>query len=80
MATLISKTKACDVGLDRCDNSKLHNVRLIIDGKTSTQVLCVKHAAPFLRLREKMTPDGRPQRGRVYTTAEIAKKRVAKKA
>lgn len=80
MATLITKTPACDEGLARCDNSKLFRVELKVDGKRSVQLLCAKHAAPFLRLQEKMGGGkaARP-RGKVYTPAEIAAKRAAKK-
>ena len=79
MATLTTKTVVCDEGLAKCDNSVLHNVRLTIDGKSSTRVLCVKHVAPYVRLQEKMGPEGRRPRGKVYTDAEIARKRASKK-
>lgn len=79
MATLMTKTVVCDEGRDKCDNSVLHNVRLTIDGDTVRQVLCDKHAAPFLRLREKMGPSGKRPRGKVYTPAEIAAKRTPRK-
>jgi len=80
MATLISKRQVCDVGIEKCDSSTLFRVKLSIDGKTSEQLLCVKHAAPFERLQAKMGPESRGKRGRVYTTQEIAaRKRAAKK-
>jgi hypothetical protein len=80
VATLITKTPACDEGLARCDNSTLLRVQLVIDGRRSTQLLCVKHAAPFVRLQEKMGVGkaARP-RGKVYTAEEIAQKRAAAK-
>lgn len=79
MATLLTKTVVCDEGMDKCDNSVLHNVRLTIDGETVRQVLCSKHAAPFVRMKEKMGPAGRRPRGKVYTQAEIAQKRTPRK-
>lgn len=79
MATLLTKTVVCDEGLDKCDSSTLHKVRLTIDGKTSTRVLCPKHAAPYIRLREKMGPEARNPRGKVFTPEEIVRRRAAKK-
>ena len=80
MAILLTKTPVCDEGLDRCDNTTLHNVRLTIDGKTSARVFCTKHAAPYVRLKDKMGPEARSPRGKIYTPEEIARKRAAKKA
>jgi hypothetical protein len=77
MATLISKRQVCDVGLEKCDSSTLHRVKLSIDGKVSEQLLCVKHAAPFERLKAKMGPEARGKRGKVYTTREIAARKRA---
>ena len=76
MATLTTKTVVCDEGLAKCDNSSLHRVRLTIDGKTTTQILCDRHLAPFLKLREKMGGSPAAARGRVFTPEEIAAKKA----
>lgn len=75
MAVITRREVVCDEGRERCDNTVLHNVSVIIDGQTSKQVLCVKHAAPYVRLQEKMGGAKTRGRGRVYTQEEIAAKK-----
>ena len=78
MATLVTRTVVCDE--DRSVSEGLVQVTVTVDGKRAKQVLCPRHAAPYLKLLEKMgggTPRGR---AKIYTPEEIAaRKRPARK-
>jgi hypothetical protein len=73
----VTRTVVCDEGLEKCPRDQLVRVQLLLDGKKAQQVLCPKHAAPFVRLLEKMGGAGAGRRGKVYTPEEIAARRKA---
>ena len=80
MATLVTRTVVCDEGLQKCPTDELVKVQVHVDGKKAVQVLCPKHAAPFVRLMDKMGGPATGRRGKVYTAEEIAARRkVARK-
>ena len=79
MAILVQRTVVCDE--DRTASEGLVQVTVTVDGKKAKQVLCPRHAAPYLKLLEKMGGGATPGRARVYTPEEIAarKKPAARK-
>jgi hypothetical protein len=79
MATLVTKTVVCDEGLEKCDSSTLVRVRVSVNGKSVAQLLCAKHAAPFLALQEKMSGKTTPGRAKVVTLEEVASRRKPRK-
>ena len=79
MAVRVTREVVCDEGYEKCDNSDLVKVQLVVDGRRAVRVLCQKHVEPFRRMLEKMGGTPKPKRGKVYTEAEIAaKKRPAR--
>ena len=52
MAILVERRVVCDE--DRKESEGLVTVQVSVDGKKAKQVLCPRHAAPYLRMLEKM--------------------------
>jgi len=77
MAILVERRVVCDE--DRKESEGLVTVQVSVDGKKAKQVLCPRHAAPYLRMLEKMGGGSPGGRAKVYTPEEIARKRTAKK-
>lgn len=75
MAIMVTKTVVCDE--DRKETEGLIRVQVSVDGKKATQVLCPKHAAPFVKMLEKMGGKAVVGKGRIYTPEEIAAKKRA---
>lgn len=78
MAKITKHLTVCDEGLERCNNDNLHRVRITVDGRTRTAVLCDKHVDPWVKLRD--TGRKAPSRGKIYTLDEIARQRRSKEA
>lgn len=75
MAIITKRVAVCDEGLEKCDNTVLHKVRITVDGKSRAATLCNRHVAPWEKLRS--AGRSKPSRGRIYSISEIEAQRRA---
>ena len=72
MAQVVKKLTVCDVGLEDCDNTRLHKGRLTLDGKTGTFTLCSQHVEPLLPFVGSARAKSR---AKIYAMTEVTKQR-----
>ena len=72
MAQVVKKLTVCDVGLEDCDNTRLHKGRVTLDGKTGTFTLCDQHVQPLLPFVGTVRAKSR---GKIYAMTEVSKQR-----